>query len=309
MRKCRKCAVGLFVILLVASLVFSQDWTGQGRQIGHVYDEEGNPLEGVKVRLLFVKTQSGFETTSDEKGKWSAMGIKGGMWYIDFELAGYEPKKISANILGHRQQNKPIEITIKKVEGLYVTEDMKEEYKRGIDLFNKGKYEESIPVYSSIVEKFPGAYIVHMNIGHSFFQLENYEEAEKSYMKVLESDPEHVDSLIGVGNCHMNRGDTEKAIEWYNKIEFDKIENATVLFNVGTIFYNNSKFDEALKYYKRAVEVQEDFLDAIYQLGLVYLAKGSNPEALAEFESYLKFDPDSQRASQVKNFIDYLKKQ
>jgi tetratricopeptide (TPR) repeat protein len=309
MRKCRKCAFGLFVIWLVASLVFSQDWTGQGRQIGHVYDEEGNPLEGVKVRLFFVKTQSGFETTTDDMGKWSAMGVKGGMWYIDFELAGYEPKKISANILDYRQQNKPIEMTIKKVEGLYVTEDMKEEYKRGIDLFNEGKYEESIPVYGSVVEKFPGAYIIHMNIGHSYFKLENYEEAEKSYLKVLESDPEHVDSLIGVGNCYMNRGDTEKAIEWYNKIEFDKIENATVLFNVGTIFYNNSKFDEALTYYKRAVEVQEDSLDALYQLGLTYLAKGNNADALVQFESYLKFDPDSQRASQVQSFIDYLKKQ
>jgi Flp pilus assembly protein TadD len=305
----RKWTRGLFVILLLASFLNSQDWTGQGRQIGYVYDEEGKPLEGVKVKLLFVKTQSGLETTTDEKGKWSAMGVKGGMWYIDFELTGYEPKKISTSILGSRKQNKPIEVELKKVEGLYVTEEMKEEYKKGVDLFNEGKYEESIPVYQSIVEKFPDAYIVHMNIGHSQFQLEKYDEAEKSYLKVLESDPEHVDSLIGVGNCYMNRGDTEKAIEWYNKIAFDKIENATVLFNVGTIFYNNSKFDEALKYYKRAVEVQEDFLDAIYQLGLVYLAKGSNPEALAEFESYLKFDPDSQRASQVKNFIDYLKKQ
>lgn len=305
----RKCAFGLLVILLVASLVFSQDWTGQGRQIGYVYDEEGNPLEGVKIKLLFVKSQAGFETTTDDKGKWSAMGIKGGMWYIDFELAGYETKKISANILGHKKKNKPIEMTIKKVEGLFVTDDVKEEYRRGVDLFNEGKYEESIPVYRSILEKFPDAYIVHMNIGHSYFQLENYEEAEKSYLKVLESDPEHVDSLIGVGNCHMNRGDSEKAIEWYNKIEFEKIEDATVLYNVGTIFYNNSKFDDALKYYKKAVEVQEDFLDAIYQLGLTYLAKGSNAEALAQFENYLKFDPDSQKASQVQNFIDYLKKQ
>ncbi len=305
----RKCVFGLFVIWLLASLVFSQDWTGQGRQIGYVYDEEGNPLEGVKVRLVFVKTQTGFETTTNKKGKWSAMGVNGGMWYIDFELAGYEPKNISTNILDYRQINKPIEMILKKVEGLYVTDDMKEEYKRGIDLFNEGKYEESISVCSSVVEKFPGAYIVYMNIGHSYFKLENYEEAEKSYLKVVENDPEHVETLISIGNCYMNRGDTEKAIEWYNKIEFDKIQNATVLFNIGTIFYNNSKLDEALKYYKRAVEVQEDFLDAIYQLGLVYLANGSNPEALAEFESYLKFDPDSQRASQVQNFIDYLKKQ
>ena len=304
----KKCVVGLSVILLLASFALAQDWTGQGRQIGYVYDEEGNPLEGVKVKLIFLKTQSGFETTTDKKGKWAAMGVNGGQWFIDFDLVGYEPKKISANILDYRQINKPIEVNLKKVEGLFVTEDLKEEYKRGIDLFNEGKYEESIPVFNTIVEKFPDAYIVYMNIGHSYFQLEKYDEAEKYYLQVLERDAGHVDTLIGLGNCYMNRGDTDKAMEWYNKIEFEKIEDATVLYNVGTLFYNNSKLDEALMYYKKAVEVQEDSLDSIYQLGLTYLAKGSNAEALGQFESYLKFDPDSQRASQVQSFIDYLKK-
>jgi tetratricopeptide (TPR) repeat protein len=302
----------LFIVImtfLLTVFVASQDWTGQGRQVGFVYDEEGNPLEGVKVKLFYTKTQSGFETTTDAKGKWTAMGVKGGMWYIDFEISGYEQKKISKTILDFRQTNKPVEVFLKKVEGLYVTEEMREEYKRGIDLFNDGKYEESIGVYTTIVEQFPDAYIIYMNIGHSHFQLENYEEAEKNYLKVLESEPEHVHSIMGVGNCHLNRGDIDKAMEWYNKIEFDKIEDQTVLYNVGTVFYNNSKFDEAVKYYKKAVVIQEDFLDAIYQLGLAYLAQGQNAAALTEFENYLKIDSDSQRASQVQGFIDYLKKQ
>ncbi len=305
----RKCLTGLFVILIFAALTFSQDWTGQGRQVGFVYDEEGNPLEGVKIKLLFVKTQSGFETETDKKGKWAAMGVKGGTWFVDFELVGYAPRNISITILDYRQVNKQVEIRLKKVEGLFVTEDMKEEYKRGIDLFNEGKYKESIPVYSAILEKFPDAYIIHLSMGHSYFQLENYDEAEKNYLKVLEHETDHVDAIIGVGNCFMNKGDSEKAMEWYSKIAFEKIENQTVLYNVGTIFYNNSKFDEALTYYKRAVEIQEDFVDAIYQLGLTYLAKGNNAEALRVFENYLEHDPDSPKASQVQGFIDYLKKQ
>ena len=304
----KKRRLGILMILLLASLSFSQDWTGQGRQIGYVYDEEGNPLEGVKVKLLFTKTQSGFETTTDKDGKWSAMGVNGGLWYIDFEMPGYEPKKISATILDYRQRNKPIEIVLKKVEGLYVTEDMREEFKRGIDLFNEEKYEESIPVFQGILDKFPDAYIVYLSIGHSYFRLENYEEALKNYLKVLEKEPDHVEALLGAGNCFMNQNNVEKALEFYNKIEFEKIKDPTVLYNVGTVFYNNSQFDEALRYYKKAVEIQEDFLDAIYQLGLAYLAQGNNQEALAEFENYLKYDTDSQRASQVKGFIDYLKK-
>jgi tetratricopeptide (TPR) repeat protein len=306
----KKCALGLLSLFLLVSFVLAQDWSGRGRQVGFVYDEDGNPLEGVKVKLLLVKTQSGFETTTDKDGKWAAMGVDGGQWYIDFELPGYEPKKIVTEITDIRGRvNKPIEITMNKVEGLFVTEDMQEEYKKAIDLFNEGKYEESIPVFNTIVEKFPDAYIVYMNIGHSYFQMENYDEAEKYYLMVLEREPGHVDTLIGLGNIYMNRGDIEKAMEYYNKIEFEKIEDPIVLYNVGTIFYNNHKFDEALQYYQKAVEMQENFLDAIYQLGLAYLTKGNNAEALAQFEHYLEIDSDSPKAAQVQGFIDYLKKQ
>ena len=188
----------LTTTFLLGAFLLSQDWTGQGRQVGYVYDEEGNPLEGVTVKLFFTKTQTGFETTTDDKGKWAAMGVKGGLWYIDFDLAGYKPKKISTTILDYRQINKPIEVTLEKVEGLVVTDDMKEEYRKGIDLFNEGKFEESIAVYSGIVEKFPDAYIVYLNIGHSYFQLENYEEAETWLNRAVEIRP---DFLF----AHMNR--------------------------------------------------------------------------------------------------------
>lgn len=298
----------VMIILIMTSWGFSQDWKGQGRQIGYVYDEKGNPLEGVKVKLFYVKTQSSFEITTDVKGKWVANGVKGGTWWIDFDLPGYEPKKISAKILDFRQKNAPIEIRMKKIEGLYITDDLKEDFIKANSLFDEGNYEEAIGLYERVVKKFPDAYIVNLNIGHSYFQMEKYDEAESFYQKVLENDPKHVQALMGVGNCYTNRGDNNKALEWYGKIEFEKIDDSIVLFNVGTIFYNNSKFDDALRYYSKAVKIQEDFLDARYQLGLTYLALGENPEALKEFEAYLNYDSDSERASQVKNFIEYLRK-
>jgi len=63
-----------------------------------------------------------------------------------------------------------------------------------------------------------------------------------------------------------------------------------------------------LKFYMKAVEKQKDSPDALYQLGLTYLNLQKNMEAIAAFEDYLKFDPDSSRATQVKAFIEYLKK-
>ena len=305
----KKSRFGFLAVLLLAASLFSQDWTGQGRQIGYVTDEEGKPIQGAKVKLFFVKTQTGFETETDADGKWVAIGIKGGTWNVDFESPGYLTKKIVIQVKDYRAPNPQVNVKLTKAEGLVVTDEVKEDYLKGNQLFEEGKYSEAIGAYEGILAKFPDAHVIYLNIGNSYFQMEKYDEAESAFQKVLEKDPQDVHALLGIGNCYVNRGDSEEALEWYSKIEFGKIDDPTVLYNVGTILYEHGKSAEALNYYKKAVEIQEDFLDARYQLALVYLALGNNPEALTEFEDYLKHDPDSERASQVKGFIEYLKKQ
>ena len=298
----------LFILMFLASIfVFSQDYKGRGRVIGHVYDEEGNPLEGVRVKLFSLRAQDGFKIVTDEKGKWIASWIRGGGWNVDFEKIGYMPKKISIQVKEHAR-NPEIKVTMKKVEGLVITEDLEAEFVKGNKLFEEGKYEKAVDIYEKILEKFPDAYIINKNIGNCYFQQAKYEKAEEYYQEVLEKDPSNSDVMLAIGNCYANRGEKEKALEWYRKIEFEKLDDPTVLYNIGTNFYNNSQFEEALKYYKRAVEIKDDFLDALYQLGLSYLALGLYQDAIDIFENYLNHDPDSERASQVKGFIEFLKK-
>ena len=62
-----------------------------------------------------------------------------------------------------------------------------------------------------------------------------------------------------------------------------------------------------MRYYLKAVEKKPDFLDAIYQLGLTYLTLGKYEDSLKTFESYLNCDSGSERAGQVRQFIEFLK--
>jgi len=300
---------GLFLTftILLAGLAFSQSYRGQGRLTGIVTDQDGKPIEGVRVKLFSVKAAQGLEVMTDAKGEWKAMYIRGGAWNIDFDKAGYAPKKISTSIQ-ESFQNPPVQTKLQKIEGLIITEELKAALSEGNKLSEEKKYEEAIAVYDKLLSQNPDAYIIAKNIGNCYFELQKYDKAEEYYRKVLEKDPTNAEIMLLIGNCYTNRGEKDKAMEWYGKIEFEKIIDPTVLFNIGSSFYSQSKYEEALKYYKRAVEIQKDFLDAIYQLGLTYLAMGNNAEAIATFESYLKYDADSPKANQVKNFLDFLKK-
>ncbi len=295
------------LVILSTGLVLAQSYRGQGRFKGKVTDEAGQPLGGVKVKLFSVRGQSGFEVTSNAEGEWTANYIRGGAWNLDFLKPGYEPKSISVSI-PEQSNNPPVEIKLKKAAGLMITEDLRQSLDAGNKLFDEKKYEEACEVYADILAKNPDVYIISKNIGNCRFELQQYDLAEAAYLKVLEKEPANPDIMLLVGNCYANRDQPDKAMEWYSKIEFEKITDPTVLFNIGLSFSKQAKFEDALKYYKRSVEVQNDFLDGLYQLGLTYLSLQKNPEAIDAFERYLKIDPDSPRAGQVKGFLDFLKK-
>ena len=303
-------AISVIFLLILATIsisLFAQSYRGQGRMTGIVLDQDGKPLEGVKVKLFSVKGSSGFELTTDAKGEWKAMYIRGGGWNLDFEKSGYAPKKISTTI-EESFKNPAVETRLQKVEGLIVSDELKAALNRGNQLFAEKKYEEAIAAFAELVAKYPDAYIINKNIGNGYFELQKYEQAEAYYQKVLEKEPANTEIMLLVGNCYANRGEDDKAMEIYAKIEFDKITDTNVLFNIGTAFYKQSRFEEALKYYRRSVELNSNFLDGIYQMGLTYISLQNNPEAVKIFESYLKWDADSPRAAQVRNFLDYLKK-
>lgn len=303
----KKAFISFLLLFLVSYFAFPQGYRGKGRVRGFVSDEDGIPLEGVRIKLFSLKGQEGFETVTDTGGKWVAAWIRGGKWEIDFLKVGYERKKIRVNI-SEVKSNPDIEVHLKKMEASVSTDGLKGELEKGNKLFEEESYQEAIDVYQKILEEFPDAYTVSKNIGRCFFEMGKYELAQEYFEKVLEKEPDNNEMKLVIGNCYANRGQNEKAMEWYNKIKFEEIDNPAVLYNLGTHFYELSEYTEALRYYKRAVEIKDDFLDGIYQLGLTHLSLGQYEEAIEVFENYLKHDPDSDRSSQVEGFIDFLKK-
>jgi len=303
----KKAVFGIFALLLLAVFVFPQTYRGRARLIGFVYDEEGNPIEDVRVKLFSLNAEAGFELKTNKEGKWIAMGIRGGPWNIDFEKLGYMPQGISVDVDSFGT-NPEVKVNLEKVEGIVITDELQEKLTVGNDLFDEGKYEEAMQAYENLLEENPDLYIINQNIGNCYFQMEQYDKAAEYYKNILEEDPENTNAMILVGKAYANKGDDELALEWYKKIKFEELKDPTVLYNIGTRFYNMANYEEALKYYQRSVEIKEDFLDGIYQLGLTYLTLGKNDESIARFENYLKIDPDSERAEQVKGFLSYLRR-
>lgn len=301
---------GLFFLLaaLILSVSFSLfcQYEGKGRLKGTVTDLEGNPLADVKVKLYSFRAESGFETKTDKNGVWKAMWIRGGTWNVDFVKTGYGTKKISTNI---REDSKVviIDITLGPIKGPAIEKNMMKDFEKGNRLFNEGKYDQALETYQKIVEEFPDAYQLNLNIGNCFFEKQEYEKAVQAYLKVTEKEPDNTDALLSIGNSYSNLKQFDKALEWYNKIEVSKINDHLVLYNIGVFYFNNGNIKEAVPFLKRSVEVKEDFLDGWYQLGMAYMGTENNQAAVTAFETYLKHDQESEQAKQVQEILKAIK--
>jgi len=303
----KKALTAFCCLWLAAAGLAGQDYKGKARVLGVIHDQDGNPVPGVKVTFFLPVAGGGFSVASDEEGKWTAAWLRKGSWNIDFEKVGYEPRKISLNV-SESEKNPEVKIALKKVEGLFLTDDLKKELTAANALFDAKDYAGALAAFQAMVEKYPEAYILNKNVGNCHFALDRYAEAEAAYQKILARDPGNADAIVLIGNTYANRNENEKALEWYNKIEIGKIKDSTVLYNIGTEYFNLAKIEEAAKYFKAAVDIQGDNLDALYRLGLAYVNLQRNAEAVAAFEAYLKIDSTSDQAAQVRNLVELLKK-
>lgn len=306
MSKKRSILIILAIIMISLPFFCHSQAEGKCRMKGAIKDQDGNPLPGVTVKLYSFRADAGFDTKSDKNGIWKAMWIRSGKWNLDFEKAGYEPKKLTTNL---KASSKIVEIplSMKKLAGMVLKKDLMKDFEKGNKLFSEKKYDNALTVYTHILQEFPDSYIINLNVGNCYFEKQEYEKAVAAYQKVLEKEPDNTKAMITIGNSYSNMNQPEKALAWYKKIDVAKIDDPVVLYNIGIFHFNANNLQGAVDFLKRSTELKEDFLDGWYQLGMAYMGTGDNAAAIKSFETYLSHDKESETAKQVEEILKALK--
>ncbi len=307
----KKTLLLIFLITAMCLVISAQATTGQGKMRGIVTDAQtGAPLEGVTVKLYCVKAAGSLKPNpkTDENGKWKALHVRGGLWYVDFEKVGYEPKKISFNVdTRPGMKRDEIETKLKKLEGPALEANVVEEINKARELLAADKVEEAIKEFKAIKEKHKessGISIVNLYIGNAYSQIEKYEEAIKAYKLAVEKYPKHSGLILSIGNSYNNLQQPDKAMEWFKKLPFEEIHNVDTLYNIGVGFYNSYKYDDALKYFSRAVEIDDQYAPGYYQLGMTYTALSKTAEAVEAFKKFMELDPESPDYQTAKAIVE-----
>jgi tetratricopeptide (TPR) repeat protein len=307
-------------IVLVASCAWAQDWKGNGRMSGKVVDEQGKPLEGVKVTAtLPTVTGAVVEATTDKRGDWSIEGVADGSWQLTFEKDKYDSGKAGTEV-DEAGGAVPVRTTLKRA--FDPNAFIQAEGKKADALMKQKKYADARAVYEGIIGKVPEvAGPMQLNLARTYYAEGNLDKAIESLKAGLAAVPTNVQAKMLLANVLAEKGSFDEASQVLATIDESAITDAQIYLNFAVAYVNAKKPEGALPYLDKAAARFPQMPHVYYyratvQIEMLNAIKDpkdpARPQLLskikADLEKFLQLSPSGPEAEQVKKLLEQLPK-
>jgi tetratricopeptide (TPR) repeat protein len=133
-------------------------------------------------------------------------------------------------------------------------------------------------------------------------------EQVRSLQAILKNDPQNRKALIDLGNVYFDAEQFEPAIEMYSRALEIEPKDADVRTDRGIMYRRKGEIERAIADFRKAAGDNPQHVNSRYNLGVVLLHdKGDMKGAILAWEDYLKVDPGSPRAENIRIQISKMK--
>jgi tetratricopeptide (TPR) repeat protein len=264
---------------------------------GTVKSEDGKPIEGAKVILIFSEDGTKYELTTDKKGKWMKANLRSGRWTIGFMAEGYEPQNLNVNLSAIRD-NKPVDIRLSPIP--------ESPLKIGDELYEQKKYGEALQEYQRALEENPDLNQAYEKIGLCHYRLDDYDKAIEAFERMLEREPDSQETLINLSAIYFERGELEDGMKYFKKIDEESLTDPNTFYNIGILLFKNGEIDMALDSLTKCITLDPTYVNGYYQLGLVNLNKGNMEEVKKNLQKVIEIAPESENAALAKKIMEQI---
>jgi Flp pilus assembly protein TadD len=307
---------GVLAALLVAAFAASAG-AQTGRVGGTVKDEAGQPIKGATITAEnSLASPSSFTATTDDKGRFSIIGLKSGTWTFTSQAPGYAPEQGKLQVQTIGSPNPPLTFTLRKGGGPAPTgalgglaaKDLQAELAAADALYNQQKWDDAVAAYRAIMAKAPALSVINLQVAAAYRNKKDYDSAIAAYNDLLKNDPTNDKAIVGIGMTNLEKGDLKAAEETLTKAAQGPKPTREVLYNLGEVKFSKGATDEAATWYQKAADLDPSWGKPLFKLALVQLNKGDKEATVKALEKVIAADPTSQEAAQAKAVIEQLKK-
>lgn len=313
MRESLKLSVAALVVVLLGALPAMAQ---TGRIGGLVRDDKGQPLKGATVVAENpAASPPSFTATTDDKGRFSIIGLRAGNWKLTASAPGFQASVGQVPIRTIGQPNPPVEFTLAPgaaggggaLAGVN-TKELQTELAAADAKMQANDFDGAIAAYQAMLVKVPALTALHLQVGRAQRMKKDYNGALETYAKIAAGDPNAEKAKVEIGMTNLEKGDFPAADAALTEAAQSLSANREVFYNLGEVKFAKGETDEAMKWYQRAVDVDANWAKPYFKLGLGKLQKADMPGALEMMEKVIAVEPNSGEAAQAKALIEQLKK-
>jgi tetratricopeptide (TPR) repeat protein len=288
-----------------------------GRIGGTVKDDKGQPIKGATVTAENpASAPSSFTATTDDRGRYSMIGLKAGSWKVTASAPGFAASAGNVPIKTIGAPMPPVDFTLAPgapaaggaMAGVN-TKELQGELAKADAMVAAKDYAGAIGIYEGMVAKVPALTSLQLQIGGLYRQQKQYDQAIESYKKVPEGDTNSDKAKIEIGMTQLEKNDLAGAETTLMSVAETTGANKEVFYNLGEVKFAKGETEEAVKYYQRAVDIDPNWGKPLFKMGLAKLQKADTAGALELMTKIVQVDPNSPEATQAKALIEQLKKQ
>ncbi len=316
-------ALAAAVLMLVASVSATAQVRGKGRLQGSVVEKEtGKPVGGAKLTInLADGSTAPIVVKTNDKGRWSAIGMISGGWNIDIDADGYQPSRIGPVNISETQMLPAMKIELEKLvvqeqttaevevpmAGSAVPQEAIDAVNAGQDLMAAEKYKEAVIEFEKALPLLPDNMQLRQVAAQAYYKAGDLKKAIASLEAVTAADPTNSGIALLLTNLYLENGQLEEGKARLASLPADAVTYPTLYVNIGILFLNKNNPQEAAVNFSKAVDLDMTQPASFYYRGLANLQLKKTAEAKADFAKVVALAPESPEAKDAKQLVDSLK--
>jgi predicted Zn-dependent protease len=303
-----------FLITLFCPVLIAPAFAQSGRVGGVVKSEDGQPIKGATVIAENANIAQSFTATTDDKGRFIMIGLRGGPWRFISQAPGFTPEGAVANVrMG--TPNPPVTFSLKKTGnanfgalGGLVARDLQEGLTRADALFQEQRWDEAIAAYREVLATAPPLAVIHLQIAAAYRLKKDYAAALLAYRDLLKAEPTNQKASVEIAFTEREQGDVAAAERTLIAAAQAPAAGRDVFYALGDLKRELGQGDQAGTYYQQAADADPAWGKPLYMLGMGALNKGDAPGAAKFLQQVIAVDPVSPEAALAKTTLETLTK-
>ncbi|MBZ5529945.1 MAG: tetratricopeptide repeat protein [Acidobacteriia bacterium] len=187
------------------------------------------------------------------------------------------------------------------------TPKAQEEWAKGQELLNKHDPRASIKNFKKVVELEPQYEMGYLLLGTAYLQTQEFGQAQSAFEKAAKINPRDPTAFLGLGNAMNQQHDFSGAVKPLQH-SLELANSAEAHYELGRSLWGLGKWQDAEPHAQKALEISKDFAPAHVLMGNILLRHRDAKAALAEFQEYLRLEPQGQFAAPVKEIVAKIEK-